>query len=328
MSLTAGEVRKLKVAREVPPYGYFLSDGMSDVLLHYSEIVGDRPKPGDEVSVFIYHDTEDRLAATMKTPLIRLGELARLRVADVHPRLGCFLEMGLGRQLLLPQSELPERREYRPQPGDELFVMLTHDKAGRLLAKLAREEDLAPKTFAVPAAWRGRWIEGWVTKTLQIGSFVLIDGDVVGFGAYGMIPDAERSRTLRLGERVQARITYIRPDGRANLAMAPRKEVARVEDADRILAFLRERPSGSMPYSDETPADIIKQKFGISKSAFKRALGKLMREGRVTQQGSWTYLSDNDAADGDGKDKPDGGHGREAAANPANPPQPANPLKE
>ena len=73
--------------------------------------------------------------------------------------------------------------------------------------------------------------------------------------------------------------------------MTERKEVGRVEDAERILSFLQERPGGGMPYSDETEAEIIKNKFGISKGAFKRAVGKLMREGIVTQKGSWTYLA-------------------------------------
>lgn len=298
MTLTAGTVQKLQVAREVPPNGYFLTDGESDVLLHYSEIVGDRPKPGDEIEVFLFHDTEDRLASTMKRPLLTLGELARLKVADIHPRLGCFLEMGLGRQLLLPLSELPELIEYRPLVGDEVFVILSHDKAGRMIAKLAREEDLAKRVFRAPSSWNNQWVEGWVTKSLQMGSFVLVDGGVVGFGVYGFIASPDRTRALRLGERVSARVSFIREDGRVNLSMSQRKEVGRIEDADRILAFLKERPGGAMPYSDETPSDIIKQKFGISKSAFKRAVGKLMRDGIVTQQGSWTRLADPSQAAG------------------------------
>jgi predicted RNA-binding protein (virulence factor B family) len=79
--------------------------------------------------------------------------------------------------------------------------------------------------------------------------------------------------------------------------MAKLKQEGRLEDADRILAFLKERPGGGMPYSDESPADTVKQRFGISKSAFKRALGKLMREGLITQKGSWTYLADSAEAD-------------------------------
>lgn len=290
MSLTAGTTQKLRVSREVSPYGYFLTDGESDVLMHYTELVGSKPKIDDEIEAFIFYDSEDRLAATMKRPLLRLGELARLQVADVHPRLGCFLEMGLGRQLLLPISELPESIDYRPLPGDEVFVVMKHDKIGRLVAKLAYEEELAPLVFPAPEGWNNQWVQGWVTKTLQMGSFVILDGGVIGFGVYGLIPSAERTRQLRLGERVSVRVTYIREDGRVNLSMTQRKEVGRVEDAERILAFLKERPGGGMPYSDETDADIIKQKFGISKGAFKRAIGKLMREGIATQKGSWTYL--------------------------------------
>jgi len=292
MSLTAGTTPKLLTAREVPPNGYFLTDGEQDVLLPYGEIVGARPNPGDEVEVFLYYDTEDRLAATMRKPLLTLGSLARLVVADVHPRFGCFLEMGLGRQLLLPFAELPEEQEYRPRRGDEVFVRMAHDKVGRLVAKLAGEEDLAPLVFHAPAAWQNSWLTGWITKPLKMGAFVILDGGVTGFGVYGLIPAAERSRPLRLGERVEARVTFIREDGRVNLSMYQRKEVGRLEDSEKILAFLRERRGGAMPYSDESPADIVKQKFGISKSAFKRALGKLMRDGLVVQKGSWTHLSE------------------------------------
>lgn len=290
MSYVAGTTEQLKISREVSPYGYFLNNGEEDVLLPYTELVGSKPHVGDEIEVFIFFDSEDRICATMKKPLIQLDELARLVVADVHPRLGCFLEMGLGRQLLLPLSELSEKVEYRPIPGDEVYVFMTHDKSGRQIAKLAHEPDLAPLTFPAPATWKNQWVEGWVSKSLQMGSFVVIDGGVVGFGAYGLIPSSDRIEALRLGQRVKARVTFVREDGRVNLSMTQQKEFGRLDDADRILAFIKERPSGGMPYSDETDADLIRNRFGISKGAFKRAVGKLMRDGIVVQQGSWTYL--------------------------------------
>ncbi|MBB3108942.1 hypothetical protein FHS18_000994 [Paenibacillus phyllosphaerae] len=299
MTLIAGEVVRLRVAREVSPFGFFLTDGTSEVLLHYTELTGHKPMIGSEMEVFLFFDTEDRMAATMKRPLIRLGEIKRLVVADTHPRIGAFLEMGLGRQLLLPLSEQPELRTLRPQVGDEVFVKLTHDKIGRLVAYSATEEDLMGLVFRAPESWKNNWVEGWVTKTLKIGSFVLIDGGVLGEGAFGFIPAEERPEPLRMGERVKARVTFVREDGRVNLSMHQRKEVGRVEDADKILSFLQSRPAGSMPYSDETPADVIKQKFGISKSAFKRAIGKLMREGIVTQEGNWTKLAPKDEVSAD-----------------------------
>jgi hypothetical protein len=245
------------------------------------------------LEVFLFFDTEDRLAATMKKPYLTLGEMGRLVVADIHPRLGCFLEMGLGRQLLLPIRELPELEELRPHVGDEVFVIMEHDKQGRLRAKLAGERELAPMSFHAPTSWVNEWVEATVYKPLQMGTFVLVDGGVLGFGAIGMIHSSERNRMLRLGEKVKCRVTMVREDGRVNLAMSPLKEVGRNEDADKLLAFMKERPTGGMPYSDATPPDIIKQRFGISKSAFKRALGKLMKDGLVTQKENWTYLTES-----------------------------------
>ena len=289
MSLVAGTIQTYEVMREVSPYGYFLDAEGEDVLLHYTELTREI-KPGDQVEVFIFYDTEDRLAATMKKPYLTLGEMAKLVVADVHPRLGCFLEMGLGRQLLLPVRELPELKELRPQVGDSVFVIMEHDKQGRLRAKLAGEQELSRHAFSAPSAWLNQWFKATVYRPLQMGTFVIVDGGVIGLGVIGMIHSSERLSLLRLGEEVEVRVSHIREDGRVNLSMAQRKEVGRDLDSERILTFLKERPTGGMPYSDATPPDIIKQRFGISKSAFKRALGKLMKEGLITQKENWTYL--------------------------------------
>lgn len=289
MRLEAGTRVKLDVAREVSPNGYFLTDGEQDVLLHYSEVEGDI-EVGGKVDVFLFHDTEDRLAATMRKPLIQLGEVALLEVVDIHRRFGCFLEMGLGRHLLLPFRELPELPELRPQVGDKVYVVLAHDRQGRLVAKIAGEKDLQPLCFHAPTSWRNTWVQSRVYKTLQMGTFVVCDGGLLGFGAIGMIHASERTRLLRLGEQVEVRVGFVREDGKVNCTMRAAKEVGRDEDAEMLLQFLRERPNGSMPYSDETPADVIMQRFKISKSAFKRAVGKLMKEGLIYQQGSWTHL--------------------------------------
>jgi hypothetical protein len=289
MSLIAGTTVTLNVVREVSPYGFFLNAGDQDVMLHYTELT-EKVKTGDKVEVFIFFDTEDRLAATMKKPFLTLGEMALLEVADIHPRLGCFLEMGLGRQLLLPIRELPELPELRPQIGDYVYAIMEHDKQGRLRAKLAGEQELAPLALAAPESWMGQTVTARVYKPLQMGTFVLVDAGVLGFGIIGMVHTSERSRLLRLGEQFEARVSHIREDGRVNLSMGLRKEVGMDVDSATILEFLHARPGGGMPYSDATPPDIIKQRFGISKSAFKRALGKLMKEGHITQKENWTYL--------------------------------------
>ncbi|PZE22756.1 CvfB family protein [Paenibacillus xerothermodurans] len=290
MSLVAGNMIPLEVVREVSPNGYYVSDGRQEVLLHYSEIVGEI-EIGDEVEVFLFYDTEDRLAATMRKPLITLGEVALLEVVDIHRRFGCFLEMGLGRNLLLPFKELPELSELRPVVGDKVFVTLSHDRQGRLLAQLAGEQELRPLCFDAPASWKNKEVRARVYKPLQKGTFVVCEGGVVGFGVIGMIHPSERTRLLRLGEAVDVRISFVREDGNVNCTMRPPKQIGRDEDAERILKALKDRPNGAMPYSDETPADVINSRFQISKSAFKRALGKLMKAGLVYQKGSWTHLT-------------------------------------
>ncbi|UKS30410.1 S1-like domain-containing RNA-binding protein [Paenibacillus sp. HWE-109] len=290
MRLEAGSLVTLEVAREVPPNGYFLSDGYQDVLLPYAEIVG-KIKPGDQVEAFLFHDTQDRLMATLKRPLIQMGEVGLLEVVDIHPRFGYFLEMGLGRNLLLPYRNVPELEELRPLVGDKVFATLAHDRQGRLIAKLALEEDLAPLCVRAPSSWSNQWVKGRVYRPLQIGTFVICEAGVLGYGVIGLIAAPERTRLLRVGELVDLRVAFVREeDGRVNLSMRLPKEKGRDEDADKILSVLRERPGHAMPFSDKTSADIIKDRFGLSKAAFKRALGKLMKDGLIYQEEDWTYL--------------------------------------
>lgn len=297
MTLASGTCVRLHVRRETPPYGWYLGEGKeggAEVLLPYGEAVMHRPQPGETAEVFLFHDDKGRLTATQRQPLITLGHLARLAVADFHPRLGFFLEMGIGRQLLLPLRELPQdRREAWPKAGDELHVVMRHDKEGRMLAKLAKADDFAGIAIRAPASWRHTWQEAWVTDVYRDGVFALVDGGVLGFGALGYMHESAMGRPLRIGEKFKARVAQVRSDGRVTLTMRQPKETEMLEDAERILAFLRERPGGGMPYSDETPADLIRRRFGLSKAAFKRALGKLMKDGLVTQQGNWTYLTEN-----------------------------------
>lgn len=288
-TLEAGTSVELEVAREVSPHGYFLTDGDVDILLHYNETDGEI-EPGDRIEVFLFHDSDNRLAATMKKSFIHYGEVALLEVVDMNPRLGLFLEIGFGRQLLLPINELPELEELRPEVGDKVYVRLDRDKQDRMIARAAGEHDFEPLIFKAPDIWKNQWFEGIVYKPLQMGTFVLVEGGILGFGVMGLIHETERTRLLRMGERVKVRVTFVREDGRINCSMRAAKEMSRDEDAQQILIYLQDRPNGSMPYSDETPADIIKDKFNVSKSAFKRALGKLMKENLIEQKGSWTHL--------------------------------------
>lgn len=295
MSLAAGTTNRLLVRREVSPYGWFLgfgAEGGPEVLLPYGEAEGARLRPGEETEVFIFHDDKERITATLRKPLLTLGGLARLAVADAHPQFGFFLEMGIGRQLLLPLKEMPAgRRDIWPQKGDEVHVVMKHDKEGRMLARLAKIDDYARRVFRAPSAWKNDWKESWVTDVFRDGMFALVDGGVLGFGALGYIHEGAMVHPLRIGQKFRARVTQVREDGRVSLSVRAGKAEDRLEDADRLLAFIRQRPGGAMPYSDQTSADDIKRRFGLSKAAFKRALGKLMKDGLITQKGNWTHLT-------------------------------------
>ncbi|MFC5471638.1 S1 RNA-binding domain-containing protein [Cohnella suwonensis] len=301
MNLIAGTLQRLRVLREVSPYGWFLGFGDGDgpeVHLPYGEAVGTRPEVGSDAEVFLFHDDKERLTATLRKPLITLGGMARLAVADFHPSFGFFLEMGIGRQLLLPLKQFPpERKNAWPQTGDELHVVMKQDKEGRMLARLAKIDDFAPLVFRAPTSWMNEWREGWVTDVFKDGVFTLVDGGVLGFGALGYVNNASMTHPLRIGQKFKARVTQVREDGRVSMSVKATKEVGRLEDADRILAFLKERPGGAMPYSDQTSAEDIQRRFQLSKSAFKRALGKLMKEGRIRQEGNWTRLIESGSAE-------------------------------
>lgn len=284
MKPEAGMLVTATVERQAP-FGYFLSVAGQDVLLHQSE-AEEGIELGAQVEVFLYHDHQDRLAATQHEPHVTLGEFGWLEVKDIHPRMGVFLDNGIQKDLLLPADQLPEIKSKWPHKGDRVYVQLEHDKQGRMLAVLAREEDFAQ--IAVPAAEDvfNEDITGYVYKVIKIGAFLLTEGMHLAF-----IHRDEASESLRVGQRVEGRVSKVREDGRLNVTMKPRKEVSYSQDAEMIYEYLKNR-GGRMPYTDKTEPDIIKEKFGISKAGFKRALGKLMKERRVYQEEGWTILTE------------------------------------
>lgn len=222
------------------------------------------------------------------------GKVEKLEVVSVDFEHGCFLAGEQRGQVLLPLDELPYDEALWPQAGDRVYVALVTDHKGRLSAIAAGEEQLDPLTFHAPEAWKNRWVGSTVYNIIDIGAFVICEDELLGFGTIGFIHESELTRALRIGERVNVRVTYVREDGRVNCSMRKPKEESRNEDAERLLQYLKTCKDFAMPYSDETPADLVRKKFGISKAAFKRALGKLMKEDLIEQSGNWTQLKHRD----------------------------------
>ncbi|QDX92586.1 DNA-binding protein [Brevibacillus laterosporus] len=278
----AGMIVSLPVSR-VEEYGYFLTDGEVDILLHQNEAT-DQLESGDTVKVFLYHDHENRLAATMQMPLVREGEYQWLDVVDVSTRVGVFLHNGIQKDLLVFKDDLPKEWEEWPQVGDQLLVTLKRDKRGRLLGLPASEDIIWDLSRNASSEMKNKWVEGIVYRVFMEGVFVFTDDKHILF-----IHQDEMTETLRMGQRVRARISFVRDDGRLNGSMLERKEVRYGIDAEVLLSVLKER--GAMPYTDKSTPEEIKDRFQMSKASFKRAMGKLIKEGLVEQSDGWTHLN-------------------------------------
>lgn len=281
--MQTGQWTTLKVLRKAA-FGYFLTDGEAEILLHNNE--ADAPlKEDDEVEVFLYMDHQERIAATMHRPVIVWGQFDWLRVADVNKRMGVFLDMGIHKELLLSKDDLPYSWQDWPQVGDKVFVGLKHDKKGRLLAKLGIDVELKDQEKKADKGLINTEVSGHVYRIIAAGAFLFTEDGYIGF-----LHRDDMKEPIRLGQSVTARVKSIRDDGRINVTHQPSKKVAYNEDSEMILDVLKQR-GGAMPISDKTDPDMIRKKFNISKAAFKRAMGKLMKDDLVYQEEGWTYLT-------------------------------------
>ena len=277
-----GDVCELKVVRE-SEMGAFLDAGTGntsdDILLHKQQ--QDTPvKVGDVVKVYLYLDPHGRLTASRKLPKMREGQVGYVKVLSVT-RDGGFVDIGAERGVFLPYSEM----RGHVSPGQLVWVKLYRDKTGRQAVTMRVEEDMVKASKPAVGVKVGDEVTGIVYNILPEGFFLLTTERFIAFIHRSEVPGGR----LDFGQKVTGRIAFIREDGRINMSLRPQKEEARVLDADLILSLLQKR-KGSMPYGDDTPAEVIKDVFGISKSAFKRSMGKLMKDGKIKQENGWTTL--------------------------------------
>ena len=164
-------------------------------------------------------------------------------------------------------------------------MKLYRDKSGRQAVTMRVEEDMERASRPAEGVKVGDALTGTVYNILKDGFFLLQKN------AISLLSIAVKSLAdaFDFGQRITGRVTYVRADGHIDMSLRLVKEEAMLDDADKILFFLEKR-NGTMPYSDDTPPAIIKSVFDISKSAFKRALGRLMKEGKVVQEDGWTSL--------------------------------------
>lgn len=251
-----------------------------DILLHKQQ----QTAPvviGDQVNVFLYRDPKGRLTASMRVPKMREGQVARVRVINTS-RDGAFVDVGAERGIFMPYAGM----RGRVKEGDVVWVELYSDKSGRLAVTMEVEDALRRASRSAEGLEVGTKLKGSLYNYGDNGAFLFTEQRYIAFLHF-----SEMTYRPKVGEEIEVRVTFVREDGRINVSMRPQKEFAMDTDAEAIMEMLESR-GGKMPYSDDTSAEVIKAKFQISKSAFKRALGRLMKNGKIEQKDGWTYLKE------------------------------------
>ncbi|MCR5686604.1 MAG: S1 RNA-binding domain-containing protein [Lachnospiraceae bacterium] len=223
---------------------------------------------GDALEVFIYRDSEDRLIATVRTPKIMLGRVALLKVAAVE-KAGAFVDWGLEKDLLLPFAEQTKK----VSAGEDVLVTLYVDKSGRLCLTMKVYNALAcDSPYKKDDRVSGRVYE----ISERFGAFVAVD-DMYS----ALIPAREVFPDIRVGEVITARVTDVRPDGKLTLSAREKAYIQMDRDAERVMEII-DSFDGVLPFSDSAPPEVIKRETGMSKNAFKRAVGKLYKERKIS----------------------------------------------
>jgi len=264
-----GKYQILRVDKK-SKFGFYLvepKDNPKQTVLLPAKEVPENLSVGDLVKVFIYKDTEDRIIATTKQVPLTVGGLAVLKVKEVSD-IGAFLDWGLIKDLFLPFKE----QTGKVKAGDNVLVSLYVDKSRRLCATMKVYDLLSTDS----GYKKGDIVTGFVyDKIDSFGVFVAVDNIYSA-----MIPNNELFSPVRIGETIQARVTSVREDGKLNLSLRDKAYIQIGTDSENILNRLK-AAGGYLPFSDSSDPEEIKREFKISKNAFKRAIGRLYKDGII-----------------------------------------------
>ena len=264
-----GELQQLVIVKKVE-FGVYLAPDMEEVddrvLLPKKNVPGGKDV-GDTVEVFVYRDSKDRIIATTTIPRLTMGDVALLKVVQTN-KYGAFLDWGLEKDLMLPFKQ----QLFRVKEGDEVLVSLYIDKSDRLCAKMNVYNNLrSDSTYQKDDMVTGRVY----TISEEFGAFVAVDDKYSA-----LIPKKEMYGNVRSGEVITARVAEVKPDGRLTLSIRE-KGLAQIEkDAEELLHII-DSYDGVLPFNDKVSPEIIKRETGMSKNEFKRAVGNLLKAGKI-----------------------------------------------
>ncbi len=269
--INIGKTNTLKVNRLVEFGAYLTDDTAADTeILLPRRYVDENLRPGDEIEVFVYNDSEDRPVSTTAPPIAQVGEVAVLEVVGTC-RYGAFLDWGLPKDLLVPFGE----QRARMKMGGHYPVFIYLDDASKRIVASARLGKFLGNLL--PSFSPGQEVDAVVYERTEIGFRCAVDSL-----HQGMLYSDELFRPVSIGQKLKAYVKNVRPDGRIDLSAAPDAKHRTRQLADRIAATI-ETAGGHIAISDASSPESIQAAFECSKKDFKKAVGHLLKTGRVTR---------------------------------------------
>lgn len=280
----SGEVVKLQVKAQEGSK-WILTHAEFDVALNASEAPEDL-QVDDTIEVFLFTDRRGNLSATTQIPAIRKGIYGWARVIKVSEKEGAFVDIGTTKEVQVKAEDLPKLKELWPENGDHLYITLRTDKDGELYGRLATEDRIEEIYIDAPTTTLNQNLQARPYRLLPVGTFLLSVPENYRI----FVHETERNEEPRLGQDVTVRIIDTKDDGSLNGSLLPRKHERIGDDSESIFRYLND-VGGKMPFTDKSTPEEIQEMFSMSKAAFKRALGKLMKEKKITQNDGWTQIN-------------------------------------
>lgn len=263
MKIELGKFNRLTVVKTVD-FGMYLDGGEAGEILLPLRYVPCDAKIGDELDVFIYLDSEERLVATTQRPLAQVGDFAYLKVAWVN-NFGAFLDWGLMKDLFVPFREQKLRMQ-----KDKSYIVHVHidEETYRVMASAKVERYLSDD---FPPYQEGDEVEVLVWQKTELGFKVIVDNNF-----QGLIYDSEVFKYIHTGDRLTAYVKQVRPDGKLDISLQRRGQNAVADFSEVLLDYLKSH-SGRTSLGDKSPAEDIYAEFGVSKKIFKKTVGDLYK---------------------------------------------------
>jgi predicted RNA-binding protein (virulence factor B family) len=254
--------------RKTQSFGVYLGcEGEEKTILLPTKYVPEGSGEGDAVEVFVYRDSKDRLIATTREPKLMLGETAVLEVREVG-KIGAFLDWGLEKDLFLPFKEQTSRLAQ----GDDCLVALYIDKSHRLCATMKVYEYLKSES----PYQKGDHVSGIIYQINErFGAFIAVDGKY-----HGLVPAKAFHGHFKTGDQVEARVVKVREDGKLELTLSEPVAIQMDKDAVKIEQLLKSY-DGVLPFTEKATPEVIERELGMSKAAFKRAIGRLLKQKKI-----------------------------------------------